>query len=78
MVWSCFYGKGLRSLAIIDGTVDQDVYVDILAKELYSWFTELTKKESGHFLLQKDRAICHTSGYARWWKESYMIRAFEY
>lgn len=45
-----------RGLAIIDGIVNQDVYVDILAKEFYPWFTELTKKESGPFLLQGDGA----------------------
>lgn len=36
MIWSYFYGKRFESLVIIDGTVNQDVYVNILAKEFLS------------------------------------------
>ncbi|KAG1048184.1 hypothetical protein G6F43_009407 [Rhizopus delemar] len=30
------------------------------------------------FIFQEDGASCHTGGYARWWKETYQIRGFEY
>ncbi|KAG1314835.1 hypothetical protein G6F64_001145 [Rhizopus arrhizus] len=30
------------------------------------------------FIFQEDGDSCHTAGYARWWKETYKIRGFEY
>lgn len=78
MIWSCFWAGGFGPLVQIDGTVNQDAYINILAGEFHPWFTDLHEKENRDFIFQEDGASCHTGGYARWWKENHQIRGFEY
>ncbi|ORE05197.1 hypothetical protein BCV72DRAFT_331613 [Rhizopus microsporus var. microsporus] len=37
MIWSCFHANGFGPLILIDGTVDQDKYINILAQNYHSW-----------------------------------------
>ncbi|KAI7865037.1 hypothetical protein BDF14DRAFT_1829680, partial [Spinellus fusiger] len=46
MIWSCFWVGEFGLLVFNDGTVNQDIYVNILAKEFLPWFIELNKKEN--------------------------------
>ena len=63
---------------MVDGTVDQDKYINILAQNFHPWFAQLCQQENRDFIFQEDGASCHTGGYARWWKETHRIRDFEY
>ena len=79
MVWGCFWGGGFGPLKVIDvGTVNQDEYVNILAKTLLSWLVEVADREEREMVLQEDGATCHTGAYAQWWKQGHQIRGFEY
>ena len=33
MIWGCFWAGGFGPLAFVDGSVDQDAYINILAKK---------------------------------------------
>ncbi|EIE91100.1 hypothetical protein RO3G_15811 [Rhizopus delemar RA 99-880] len=39
---------------------------------------ECTGKKERNFTFQEDGYFCHTSDYARWWKETLQIRGFGY
>ncbi|KAG1050564.1 hypothetical protein G6F43_007173 [Rhizopus delemar] len=78
VVWSdesrfCTKGK------IIDTTsVDQEIYINILANRFRPWFTNVTAHQKRDFIFQEDGASCHIGGCARWWKETHQTRGFEY
>ncbi|KAG1442595.1 hypothetical protein G6F56_011000 [Rhizopus delemar] len=78
MIWACFWAGGFGPLAVIEESVNQDVYINILAETFHSWFKNLIDIEERDFIFQEDGASCHTGGYARWWKEGHQIRGFEY
>ncbi|KAG1179208.1 hypothetical protein G6F70_000295 [Rhizopus microsporus] len=78
MIWSCFHANGFGPLVLVDGTVDQDKYINILAQSFHPWFAQLFQQEERNFILQEDGASCHTGGYVRWWKEIHQIRGIEY
>jgi hypothetical protein len=79
MVWGCFWKRGFGPLEIIDtDSVDQVTYINILINRFHPWFTNVTVCQERGFIFQEDGASCHTGGYARWWKETYQIRGFEY
>ena len=78
MIWSCFWAGGFGPLVFIDGSVDQDTYVNILSQKFLPWFVELSDKYDKDFVFQEDGATCHTGGYATWWKNSHSIRRFDY
>ncbi|CEG84430.1 hypothetical protein RMATCC62417_18233 [Rhizopus microsporus] len=74
-----FLGRRLWALlVIVDGPENQDVYIDILAKNFHPWFKKLVDGEERDLIFQEDGASCHTGGYAKWWKETHQIRGFEY
>ncbi|KAG1206581.1 hypothetical protein G6F68_008551 [Rhizopus microsporus] len=78
MIWSCFHANDFGPLVLADDTVDQDKYINILAQSFHPWFAQLCQQEDRDFIFQEDGAICHTGGYARWWKETHQIRSFEH
>ncbi|EIE79399.1 hypothetical protein G6F55_010671 [Rhizopus delemar] len=78
-VWGCFWGGGFGPLEIIDTTsVDQEIYINILANRFRPWFTNVTAHQKRDFIFQEDGASCHIGGCARWWKEAHQIKGFEY
>ena len=78
MIWGCFWAGGFGPLAFVDGFVDQDAYINILAKKFMPWFIDLNQKEDQNFILQEDGATCHTGKYATRWKDSHQINHFDF
>ncbi|CEG79451.1 hypothetical protein RMATCC62417_13916 [Rhizopus microsporus] len=78
MIWSCFWAGGFRPLVFVDGTVNQEEYINILAERFLPWFINLAKEEYKAFIFQEGGASCHTGIYARWWKQTHAIRSFDY
>ncbi|KAI7902122.1 uncharacterized protein BX663DRAFT_536766 [Cokeromyces recurvatus] len=69
---------GFGPLVVVDETVNQDIYIDILARHFHPWFIKLNNDYDREFIFQEDSAWCHTSGYATWWKETHQVRGFHY
>lgn len=65
MVWGAISTSGTSRLAIIDGTMDQKKYINVLEShllpQLQEWFGE------NEFLYQQDRAPCHTARSVNRW-----------
>ncbi|OBZ82947.1 Transposable element Tcb1 transposase [Choanephora cucurbitarum] len=61
-----------------EGNMNQDGYVDTLAKHFHPWFKELHEKHGREFILQIDGATRHTDAYARWWKKGHQISGFDF
>lgn len=78
MIWSCFWARGFGSLVFVDGSVDQDAYVNILSGNILPWFQKLHEDEDTDFIFREDGATCHTGSYTTWWKNSHSIRRFDY
>ena len=51
MIWGCCWAGGVGPLAFVDGSVDQDAYINILAKKFMPWFIDLNQKEDQDFIL---------------------------
>ena len=62
MIWNCFHANGFGPLVLVDGTVDQDKYINILAQIFHPWFVRLCQQDDRGFMLQEDGASCHN-----WW-----------
>ena len=65
MIWNCFHVIGFGPLVLVDGTVDQDKYINISAQSFHTWFAQFCQQEDRDFIFQEDRASCHTNGYAK-------------
>ncbi|KAG1457356.1 hypothetical protein G6F56_006626 [Rhizopus delemar] len=80
MIWGCFHAGGFGPLAITEGTMNDECYINILTNEFHPWFDNFTRTltRSLYFKKIEDGAPCHRSSYAKWWKKSYVIRGFEY
>ncbi|KAG1355908.1 hypothetical protein G6F62_002215 [Rhizopus arrhizus] len=79
MVWGCFWKGGFGPLEMIDiGSVDQEMYINILTNRFHPWFTNVTVHQERDFIFQKDGTSYHTGGYTPWWKKTHQIRGFEY
>ena len=78
MIWSCFWAGGFGPLVFCEGNVDQDAYVDILAKSFMPWFIQLCHDKDTDFILQEDGATCHTGKYAMWWKDTHQIPRLDF
>ena len=74
VIWSCFWVGGFGP----DGPENQDVYIDILVKNLHPWFKKPVDEEEWYFIFQEDNTSCHNGGYTKWWKETHEIRGFEH
>ncbi|KAG1136901.1 hypothetical protein G6F37_011604 [Rhizopus arrhizus] len=66
MVWGCLWGGGFGPLEIIDtSSINQEIYINILANKFHPWFTNVTMHQERDFIFQEDEASCHIGGYAR-------------
>ena len=65
MVWGCFWGGGFGPLETINNSsVEQEIYINILANRFHLWFTNVIMHQERNFIFQEDGASCHTGGYA--------------
>lgn len=62
MAWFCFYYHCVSRLVFINGTMDVEKYVNILAKNLEQSVSDLSLSE---FLFQRDNDPKHTSSLAK-------------
>ncbi|CEG80061.1 hypothetical protein RMATCC62417_14446 [Rhizopus microsporus] len=78
IIWSCFHANGFGPLVLVDGTVDQDKCINILAQNLHPGSHSSARKRAETSCSKRMEPASTTGGYARWWKETHQIRGFEY
>ena len=59
MVWACFSSRGKSNLVFIDGSVNSDVYQQILQIELLGYINKYFP--DFNYIFQQDNAPCHNS-----------------
>lgn len=75
MIWGCFHEECFGPLSVIEGTVHQEEFINILASKFHAWFKETPDRQNKEFIVQNG-ASCHTGPYARLWKETHQIAGF--
>ena len=77
MFWGCFTWWGVGPLIPINGTMDSDVYIDILAKYFIPWVQPLVEQHAG-LIFQQDNAYVHTSFFSKWWMTSHSFHVLDW
>ncbi|KAL7745837.1 ATP-binding cassette transporter snq2, partial [Sorochytrium milnesiophthora] len=67
MVWGAMTGFGVDPLAVVNGTLNPDGYVDLLATAANLWFSRAAEEH----LWALFRAPFHTAHYTKWWLETH-------
>ncbi|KAI7861865.1 hypothetical protein BDF14DRAFT_1737599, partial [Spinellus fusiger] len=66
---------GVGLLVLLEGSVDQDKYINVLAKYFLPWFQKITREpQEDHALLRRH---FYTRACAIGWKETHQIRHFD-
>ncbi|CAB4392281.1 unnamed protein product [Rhizophagus irregularis] len=68
MFWGCFGWHGVRPLIVVEGNMDSDKYVNVLANHFIPWVSNYPNS-----IFQQDGASCHTSSYTVWWMSSHAV-----
>ncbi|CAB4389996.1 unnamed protein product [Rhizophagus irregularis] len=68
MFWGCFGWHGVGPLVVVEGNMNSDDYVNILANHFIPWVNNYPNS-----IFQQDGASCHTSSYSVWWMSSHNI-----
>ena len=58
MVWGCFSRAGVGNLVLIEGTMNQKKYLDVLKDHMIPSAHQLI---GNNFVFQQDNALCHTA-----------------
>jgi transposase len=61
MVWGCFLSNKLGPIAFIDGTVNKDVYIDVIRDQLMPFIDALRADGITNIVFQQDNARPHTA-----------------
>ncbi|CAB5350216.1 unnamed protein product [Rhizophagus irregularis] len=61
MFWGCFGWHRVRPLVVVEGNMDSDKYVNVLANHFIPWVSNYPNS-----IFQQDGASCHTSSYTVW------------
>lgn len=77
MLWGCFWAGGFGPLVFVDGSMNQDAHVNLLAKNVPPWFINLREQDDREFIFQEDGVTCHIRGYKTWLKDLHQIRRFD-
>ena len=72
MVWGCISWEGVGPLVLVEGTLDQYRYVNLLSKHLVPYLKEIDEQHPG-VIFQSDNAPCHTAEYTIQWLQSHGI-----
>ncbi|OAC98485.1 hypothetical protein MUCCIDRAFT_115402 [Mucor lusitanicus CBS 277.49] len=62
MLWGCFWAGGFGPLVFVDGSMNQDAHVNLLAKNVPPWFINLREQDDREFIFQEDGVTCHIRG----------------
>ena len=68
MFWGCFGWDGVGPLIVVDGNMDSDAYINILANHFIPWVDNYPNS-----IFQQDGALFHTSSYSVWWMATHSI-----
>ncbi|CAB4382790.1 unnamed protein product [Rhizophagus irregularis] len=68
MFWGCFGWHGVGPLVVIDGNMNSDDYVNVLANHFIPWVNNYPG-----YIFQQDEASCHTSNYSIWWMRTHNV-----
>ncbi|CAB4396462.1 unnamed protein product [Rhizophagus irregularis] len=60
--WGCFGWHGVGLLVVVEGNMNSDEYVNILANHFIPWVDNYPNS-----IFQQDRVSCYTSTYSVWW-----------
>jgi transposase len=77
MVWACFNWDRLGPIIVIEGSVKQEKYIEILENHLLP-FWKRTKRRVRSPIFQDDGAPAHTARSVATWKRSKEIRSFRW
>ena len=72
MVWGCISWEGVGPLVLVEGTLNQDGYVNLMSKHLVPYLKEIDEKHPG-VIFQEDNATCHTAENTTQWRQSHDI-----
>lgn len=72
MMWGCFSWWGVGPLVLIEGTLDQNGYVNLMSNHLVPYLRKVDKQCSG-VIFQEDNAPCHVAEYTSWWQQTHSI-----
>ena len=61
MIWASFVGDKLGPIVFVDGKVNSDVYIDVLAKEFIPFIDALNADGTSDVVFQRDNASPHTA-----------------
>jgi len=73
MFWGCFSWDGIGPLVLVDGNMNSDDYVNVLANNFIPWVRNYPDA-----ILQQDGAPCHTSAYSLWWLSTHNVRTLDW
>ena len=73
MFWGCFSWDGVGPLVVVEGNMDSDDYVNILANNFIPWVSNYPNS-----IFQQDGASCHTSSYSVWWMRTHNIPTLDW
>ena len=68
MFWGCFGWHGVGPLVVVEGNMDSDEYINVLANHFIPWVDNYPNS-----IFQQDGASCHTSIYSAWWMRTHNI-----
>ena len=68
MFWGCFGWHGVGPLVVVEGNMDSNDYINILANHFIPWVDNYPNS-----IFQQDGASCHTSNYSTWWMGTHNI-----
>ena len=80
MFWGCFSWWGIGPLVEVDGNMNSEGYIDILAKYFVPWARSLAENHpyEPQLVFQQDLASVHTSQYSTWWMETHDFKILEW
>lgn len=68
MFWGCFGWDGVGPLVLVEETMNQDTYVNVLANNYIPWI-----RERPEVMFQQDGAPCHRGQYTTWWLQTHGV-----
>lgn len=80
MFWGSFCWWGVGPLVVVDGNMDSDAYINILAKNFIPWANNLATiyPNEPQLTFQQDLASVHISKYSTWWMNTHGFKILDW